>query len=205
MALGKFCHQSSYYMDSGGLSSCNGVDGNVDGNDVSALVHTQFESNPYWDLDLGSFKHITSIRLWNRCDEPDDMASPPDMFTRRLFPCWIIVSQSPFPKTEGRESLNASLHQSNAKIRISTNKRLNCWDVPKYTFGRFIRIQLEDTNFLHFSQVEVFGNERPGHGPVSSCASGKFVTAAVVGGIDDATGIETAYKRAVSADWWVIL
>ena len=56
----------------------------------------------------------------------------------------------------------------------------------------------------HFSQIEVFGHEARSHGPISSCAAGKFVTAAVVVGMEDRKGIEIAYKRAISADWWVI-
>ena len=55
--------------------------------------------------------------------------------------------------------------------------------------------------FQHFAQLEVFGHESRSHGPVTSCTAGKFVTAAVVGGMGDKRGIEAAYKRAISADW----
>ncbi len=43
-----------------------------------------------------------------------------------------------------------------------------------------MRLQLEGSNFLHFAQIEVFGQEVMSHGPVASCSAGKFVTAAVV-------------------------
>ena len=102
---------------------------------------------------------------------------------------------------KGKESLDACLNNSVAKIHARENKRLTSWDVRRYTVGRYVRIQLDGVNVLHFAQVEVFGHENRSYGPVSSCAAGKFVTAAVVDGIDDDIGIETAYKRAISSDW----
>lgn len=187
------------------LPSCNGVDGNVDGSNVSTLVHTQFEANPYWEVDLGSQLRIVNIRLWNRADEANDMSMAADVFTKRLFPCWIIISQFPFPSnTEGKESLDSCLKNSVASIRMHINKRLSIWSVPKFVTGRYVRIQLEEANFLHFAQVEVFGHEGRNREPVTSCTAGKFVTAAVVGGIRDLKGIETAYMRAICADWYVV-
>lgn len=54
------CHLSSLYNDSKGSSAGNAVDGNIDGNDISSLAHTQFEANPYFEVDLGSVEHITN-------------------------------------------------------------------------------------------------------------------------------------------------
>ena len=75
------------------------------------------------------------------------------------------------------------------------------WKVPKFTVGRYIRVHLAGTTFLHFAQVEVFGHATRTHGPITSCSAGQFVTAAVAGGMEDRQGIETAFKRAISADW----
>lgn len=202
LALGKPCRLSTLYKDSQGLSAINAIDGNIDGADIKALAHTQFSTNPYFDIYLGLSVHITNVRLWNRTDEPDDMAMAVDLFSKRLFPCFVMISQLPFSDDlEGKEGLDACLNQSVAKVRLSEDKRMSHWNVPKFTFGRYVRIQLEGTNFLHFAQIEVFGHEARSHGPITSCSAGKFVTSAVVGGMEDKHGIETAYKRAISADW----
>ena len=203
MALGKPCRLSSLYKDAKGLSASNAVDGNLDGNNLQTLAHTQFEANPYFDVDLGSFVNITNVRLWNRTDESDDGALQDDFFTSRLFPCFIMISQFPFPNgLEGKEGLDACLNQSVASVRLVEDKRMSNWNVPHFTVGRYVRIQLEGSNFLHFSQLEIYGHEKSRHGPITSCSAGKFVTAAVVGGLEDKRGIEAAYKRAVSADWY---
>ena len=203
MALRKPCRLSSLYRDSTGLSSSKAVDGKIDGHEMSNLAHTQFEANPFCEIDLGSFAQITSIRLWNRTDSPDDAALHIDMFTRRLFPCVIMISQFPFASDlEGEPSIDECLKQSVATVRLTKDQRCSIWNVPKFTVGRYVRIQLEDTNFLHFAQLEVFGHNTPiSQGPINSCSAGKFVTAAVVHAMEDPKGIETAYKRAVNADW----
>jgi len=201
LALGRPCRLSSLYKDSQGLSANNAVDGNTDGSTTS-LAHSQFEANPFFDVDLGSSMHITSIRLWNRTDESDDSALEANFYSERLLPCYVMISQHPFPKDAGRDSLYTSLDQS-TKVRFAreaNKRRMNSWTVPAYTKGRFVRIQLEGTNFLHFAQLEVFGHETISHSPISSCLAGKFVTSAVVEGMDR-KGNEVAYKRAVAADW----
>ncbi|KAL7538516.1 hypothetical protein ACHAXR_008608 [Thalassiosira sp. AJA248-18] len=200
----KSCRLSTLYKDSDGLSASNAVDGNIDGNNILHVAHTQFEAHPYFEVDLGSFVQITSVRLWNRTDEPSDCALHIDMFSKRLFPCFIMISQHPFPRDlEGRLGLDACLDQSVAKVRFSEDQRLTNWTVPKFTVGRYVRLQLESSNFLHFAQIEVFGHvSRRSNGPITSCSAGKFVTAAVIGAMEDRKGIDAAYKRAISADWY---
>ena len=112
-----------------------------------------------------------------------------------------MISQFPFPnKLEGKEGLAASLKQSEASIRFTEDQRLSNWIIPTYTVGRYLRVQLEGTNFLHFAQLEVFGNAKKSYGPIASCSAGKFVTAAVVERADD-RWVAAAYKRAICADW----
>ena len=201
LALGMTCHLSSLYNDSKGSSAGKAVDGNIDGNDISSLAHTQFEANPYFEVDLGSVEHITNIRLWNRTNESDDSVLPFNVFSKRLFPCFVMISQLPFQDDlKGRDGLVACLSQSVAHVRFSADSRLSNWNVPKFALGRYVRLQLEGSNFLHFAQIEVFGQEVMSHGPVASCSAGKFVTAAVVKCMDR-VGIKAAYKRAKAADW----
>lgn len=113
-----------------------------------------------------------------------------------------MISQFPFSdKLEGKEGLTASIKQSLARVRFTTDRRMSNWNIPSYTVGRYLRVQLEGTNFLHFAQLEVFGHRTRSHGPIASCSTGRFVTAAVVERTDD-RGVTVAYKRAICADWY---
>ena len=195
---------STLFNDSTGLLANNAVDGNINGNDVSSLAHTQFEEHPYFHLDLEFLACITNIRLWNRTDTSDDVSLPVDYYSRRLFPCVIMISQQPFrTDLRGKEALDASMSQSVAHIRFTEDTQMSNWDVPKFTEGRYVRLQLESSTFLHFAQIEVFGHDDMSHAytSISSCSAGKFVTAVVIDGMDR-NGMDAAFKRAISADWY---
>ena len=204
VALRQPSRLSSRYRDASGLSANNAVDGDIDGrSEDKLLAHSQWEANPWLDVDLQSFPHISHIRLWNRTDEPDDCALPLDFFSKRLFPCYIMVSQFPFPtELVGRESLDAGLAQSVAKIRLTENRMMSNWDVPRFTRGRYVRVQLEGSSFLHVAQLQVFAfnNTSTCTSPISSVKAGKSVTVATILGTDDRESLETAYERAVVAD-----
>lgn len=48
--------------------------------------------------------------------------------------------------------------QSSAFELFRTNKRMTEWVLPTAnTVGQFVRVQLQNKNFLHFAEVEVFG------------------------------------------------
>ncbi len=45
------------------------MDGNTDGNHANGSVtHTNAESQPWWQVDLGSSTPIQVVELWNRTD-----------------------------------------------------------------------------------------------------------------------------------------
>lgn len=89
-----------------------------------------------------------------------------------------------------------------ARVRLVEDKRLSVWQVPENITGRYIRVQLEGFNFLHFSQVEVFGvfGINKSVGRVNYAIAGKNVTAAVIRPSSDPRDTEIAYKRAIAAD-----
>jgi hypothetical protein len=66
VALGKAAKQST--TDWGGSAS-RAVDGNTSGNYWSnSVTHTAFQSNPWWEVDLGSMTDVDRIVVWNRTD-----------------------------------------------------------------------------------------------------------------------------------------
>jgi len=66
IALGKKTRQSSSF-DERRIGPERAVDGNTEGNDGnSSYAHTQFETDPWWEVDLGSEQPIDRIVIWNR-------------------------------------------------------------------------------------------------------------------------------------------
>lgn len=66
LAYGKDTDQSSTYTGTGG-ESCKAVDGNTSGNwGDQSITHTQNQSNPWWEVDLGSNESIGDIVIHNR-------------------------------------------------------------------------------------------------------------------------------------------
>lgn len=45
------------------------IDGETDGNYVgNSVTHCKTQDDPWWELDLGSMKHIDQVSIWNRTD-----------------------------------------------------------------------------------------------------------------------------------------
>ena len=125
-----------------------------------------------------------------------------ERFTRRLLPCWVMVSHYPFGDVVGGKSLEMALAKSDARKRFKHDRRLLTWHCPEGTVGRYIRVQLENMDYLHFAQLEVIGmyGEEKALGRVSSVTCGHDITAAVIRPLADARDLEESYRRAVIAD-----
>lgn len=194
LALYRPSHQSSVYNSR--TSKC-AVNGDLSGMGETQVIHTQMDPQPYWEVDLGRICILEKIVLWNREDEPLDASAPRDHFTKRLFPCWILVGNTPFD----RQLVNA-YGQCAAKKKFTQNMRRSIWKLPANTAARYVRVQLETTNYLHFAELEVYGT--PGLiqpiSKVNSVHVGKEVMLVVCKPSKDKQEIESAYERAVRAD-----
>jgi len=199
LALRKASVQSSVF---GGHDAHLAVNGNIDGKEGN-IIHTQVDYEPFFEVDLGRLATIVEIKLWNRTDVPNDLTIDRDKFSKRLFPCWIMISKKPFQKTtEGRGNLNESLEICTAKCRFTEDKRLTCWKLPGRTIGKYIRVQLEGFEILHFAQLEVYGYDihHESLGQVSQAVAGKNVSAIVISASKEPRDIETCFDFAIAAD-----
>ena len=142
LALGKTATQSSTY---GNNVASKAVDGNTDGNYFDGSVtHTLDDPNAWWQVDLGAAASISSVVIWNRTDA----------VMERMSDYWVFVSNSPFatndtPTTLQNRTGTWSSHQTsfpNPSSNISFN-----------VTGRYVRVQLSSTNYLHMAEVQVFG------------------------------------------------
>lgn len=148
VALGKPASQSSTIAK--GAVAASAVDGSTDGNFANGSV-TNTNSDPYawWQVDLGFVATISSIVIWNRTD----------CCTARLSDYWVFVSESPFAATDtpattqGRAGVWSS-HQTTVpspSVSIATGS----------VRGRYVRVQLSGTEYLHVAEVQVMGSELP--------------------------------------------
>lgn len=131
----------------GGLAS-RANDGNTDGNyNNNSVSHTDFQSQPYWDLDLGASnaaKTLDRINVWNRTDG----------FGDRTVNFHVFVSNNPFTGITVADSQAQSGVQDN--FNASQAGSPTTIDIANRT-GRYIRVQLESPGtLLHLAEVEVF-------------------------------------------------
>ncbi len=63
---GKARQSSEYKTAAASLA----IDGNTNGNyyEANSVTHTQTESDPWWEVDLGSERAVSKIAIWNRTD-----------------------------------------------------------------------------------------------------------------------------------------
>ena len=133
IALGKRVSQSSTAYD--GFAS-KAVDGNTNGDFKNqSVTHTDFQSKPWWQVDLDSEETIRQINIYNRTDTASD----------RLSNFHVILLDS-FGNEIDRKRI-ASLTDTFAQIVIDYKK------------ARYVRIELEGNNALSLSEVQVLRAE----------------------------------------------
>ena len=133
IALGKRVSQSSTVYD--GFAS-KAVDGNTNGNfGNQSVTHTDFQSKPWWQVDLDSEETIRQINIYNRTDTASD----------RLSNFHVILLDS-FGNEIDRKCIS-SLTDTFAQIAIDYKK------------ARYVRIELEGNNALSLAEVQVLRAE----------------------------------------------
>ena len=142
---GKSATQSSTFQP-----ASRAVDGNTDGNLANnSVAHTYFDSNAWWQVDLGAQTPIGSVVVWNRTD----------CCGSRLSDYWVFVSNTPFLATDTPATLQNragtfSSHQTTApgpSAAIAIGGAV----------GQYVRIQLSGADYLQLAEVQVFSIELP--------------------------------------------
>jgi hypothetical protein len=141
MALGKSVSQSSTAF---GADAFRAVDSNTSGNwyDYS-VTHTNYEHQPWWQVDLGSVQQIGEVILWNRTD----------CCGARLSNFYVLVSDNPFGSTD----LTATINQAGVSSYYTADSVGPSKEIGVYRSGRYVRVQLAGDNYLHLAEVEVRG------------------------------------------------
>jgi hypothetical protein len=141
LALGKFARQSSTTTGWGGnWNASRGVDGVKTGNIFDGGFHTDYEENPWWQVDLGARHSLSYALLYNRQDCCIERAKTLEVLLSNDGQSWQSVY-----KHDGSVFGGADGHP--LRVELGCQK------------ARFLRVQLRETNYLHLDEVEIFGCE----------------------------------------------
>lgn len=139
--------QSSLYpLDEGSTRTAEGaLSGRLTG---FFQCSTDNQPQPWWQVDLGVRAYLYELRVFNRCDNP--------VAVSRLEHFLVYLSDDGADWRIGYE------HHGAAPGGLTTGGPWR-WQPGVTTVTRFVRIGLPGHDYLHFDQVEVFGEPvRPG-------------------------------------------
>lgn len=154
LALNRPAGQSSIGF---GGSAGKAVDGNTDGYFANGSVaHTGLDDQAWWQVDLGSIKNISDIKIWNRSEYQD-----------RLKSFFVLVSSDPMPSPD----LATTKNQTGVTPYFVQGPVGQSVTVGINRPGRYVRIQLSGRDYLQLAEVEVFEADTPAPAPVMSSGS----------------------------------
>lgn len=140
LSIGKSVTQSS--LDFGGDPQ-RATDGNTSGIwNQNSVTHTENESQPWWQIDLGSISRLSYVNVWNRTN----------CCGSRLSNFYVLVSDTPFS-----DELDANLNQAGVSHFFVGPDAGSPTRVDMNLSGRFVRIQLAGSNPLSLAEVEILG------------------------------------------------
>lgn len=141
-ALRRPATQSSTYSASLPAPASLAVDGNTDGAFLhGSVTHTNIESSPWWQVDLGTVQRIRDVRIANRTDIAGE----------RLANFTVFVSTT---DPTGRSLADLKADPNVARYHVGGTAGANV-TAPIGASGRHVRIQLDGTNALSLAEVRV--------------------------------------------------
>lgn len=133
VALGRPARQSSRSRWSRDDDPQGAVDGEITG---SYGFHTADEPNPWWMVDLGRNYPLRQIRVFNRIDCCAERARTLGIYVSSDGRNWELVYQNPGTVFGGKDGNPLVV------------------DLRGHS-GRYVKLQLNETNYLHLDEVEI--------------------------------------------------
>ncbi|RME05412.1 MAG: hypothetical protein D6816_08940 [Bacteroidetes bacterium] len=147
IAKGKSARQSTTAYGDAISGAGNAVDGNTNAfwrHDAgNSITHTNYEDNPWWEVDLGKVYDISAIKIYNRAD----------CCWQRLQNFYVMVSEKPIAasSTSEMQYVKGPLGFTGPDEKV---KELN-----GNARGQYVRIFIQGSNqILSLAEVEVFGS-----------------------------------------------
>jgi F5/8 type C domain len=154
MAVGKTSNQST--TDYGGVAAYAN-DGNTSGIYTNSSVnHAALEAFPWWQVDIGSIRSITSINVWPRTD----------CCTGRLTNFTVIISPTPIVASTIAGAVAGVGAVSVSYTNTAGFPTMQSFTVPAGTTGRYVRIWADNSNtalhasgkdYFHIAELQVMG------------------------------------------------
>jgi hypothetical protein len=141
LSRGKPASQSSYLADPEFLAQAatrGGATGGVI--DGARKFHTDFEENPWWQVDLGGFATIREIHIYN--------TNGHTAARFRNFSLGVSIDG---------ESWSELVRKEDDEVVGGVGSAPFIWNGPGTAWARFVRVTLLGRDYLHLDQVEVFG------------------------------------------------
>lgn len=144
VARAKTATQSSTLTHEGEVFvASRAVDGNTRGDwPASPITLTQFEAQPWWQVDLGQSQPIDGIQLWNRTD----------CCASRTSNFWVFLSDTPFAST----TVAATLAQPGVRAFRYPGGGETTMYVQTARSARYVRVQLDGSDYLNLAEVQVW-------------------------------------------------
>lgn len=128
-----------------GGAAARAVDGNSDGNyDNNSVSHTQADSQAWWQVDLGQLRSVQTVQIFNRTD----------CCVARLSAFNVFVSATDM---SGRSLAQLKADPAVAQVQVSTLGGAASVTLPLAALGRYVKVQLEGTDYLSLAEVKVLG------------------------------------------------
>ncbi len=142
IALNKSATQSSTSLSA---SASRAIDGNTNGDfwGANSVTYTNWESNPWLQVDLGSTHNIEQLKVWNRTD----------CCQSNLSNYHILISNTPFTSN----NLNTSINQNGVTNIVQNTAAGTPSTLPANVSGRYVRLQLAGTGILAIAELEIIG------------------------------------------------
>ncbi len=120
------------------------IDNNTDGVwQNGSLSHTLNDVNAWWQIDLNSLNHVDHIKLYRRSD----------CCYNQMANFYVLVSDQAFVSN----NLQTALNQSGVSSQYFPNEVGRPFTISINRTARYIRIQLNKTDYLSLSEVEIIG------------------------------------------------
>jgi hypothetical protein len=140
-AQGHVATQSSTAYDG---QANRAVDGNTNGDYTNnSISHTDFQANPWWQVDLSESRLIDKVEVWNRTDGSTERSN-----------FYLIASDMPFVS----DDLMTVLSQPGVSSYYFSGQVNEKAEIPFVRSARYVRIQLNGTTQLTLAEVKVFGH-----------------------------------------------
>jgi hypothetical protein len=121
------------------------VDGNADGVfDNNSVTHTLADFQPWWQVDLGLSRSIQTVQVFNRTD----------CCITRLSNFYVFVSANDM---SGRTLAQLTADPAVTLTRVATLNGAASITLPLVAQGRFVKVQLEGSDYLSLAEVRVLG------------------------------------------------